>query len=148
MAGDAVSTPVPAAAGGGLDDSCELHHLLNLPPAGLARSRPWKCGGENTDTRPKRTRPDKESLIVCVLYCDNAEGKGESLAPSSKDFLQGWFGSEERSFDFFFSFQCLGCSEPVLYRHECRMQADVSLGRYVDICTRGPAILRLSPLTS
>lgn len=86
-----------------LADSYGLHRLASLLPARLALSRPWKWGGGNTDTRPKHTRSDyKESLIVCVLYCDNAEGKGKSLAVSSKDFLQGWFGSEERRFFFFF----------------------------------------------
>lgn len=115
--------------------SCELHHLLNLLPVKLTLSGPWKWGEGNTDTRTERTTSDyKESLIVCVLYCDNAEGKGESLAASSEDFLQGWFESEERRL-LFFSFWCSGCSEPVLYQHGCRMQVDVSLGGYVDICT-------------
>ena len=52
IAGNAVSTPMLAAAGGGPDDSYGLHHLLNLLPASLALSRPWKWGGGNTDTRP------------------------------------------------------------------------------------------------
>lgn len=83
--------------------SCEVHHLLNVLPVRLTLSRPWKWGEGNIDTRTERTRFDyKESLIVCVLYCDNAEGKGESLAVFSEDFLQGWFESEERRLLFFF----------------------------------------------
>lgn len=37
-AGNAVSTPMLAAAGSGPYDSYELYHLLNLVPAGLALS--------------------------------------------------------------------------------------------------------------
>lgn len=112
----------------------------------LTLSRLWKWGEGSTDTRTECTRSDyEESLIVCVLYCDNAEGKGESLAASLVDFLQGWFESEERRL-LFFSFWCLGCSEPVLYQHGCRMQIDTSLGRLWTYVHKDQLFLYLSLL--
>lgn len=60
--------------------------------------------------------------------------KESSWQPLQKTFSRA--GLEVRKEDYYyFSFWCLGFSEPVLYQHGCRMQVDVSLGRYVDICT-------------
>lgn len=132
-----MSTSMLAAAGGGLDDSYKLHHLLNLLPASLVLSQPWKWGRGNTDTRPKRTRSDyKESLIVFCIVTMQKE-KESPWQPLQKTFSRAGLEvrKEDFFFFFFFSFWCLGCSEPVLYQHGCRMQVNVSLSSYVDICT-------------
>lgn len=100
--GNAVSTSMLAAAGGGLDDSYKLHHLLNLLPASLVLSQPWKWGRGNTDTRPKRTRSDyKESLIVFCIVTMQKE-KESPWQPLQKTFSRA--GLEVRKEDFFFFF--------------------------------------------
>lgn len=99
-AGNVVSTSMLAAAGGGLDDSYVLHHLLNLLPASLVLSRLWKWGRGNTDTRPKRTRSDyKESLIVFCIVTMQKE-KESPWQPLQKTFSRA--GLEVRKEDYYF----------------------------------------------
>lgn len=99
-----MSTSMLAAAGGGLDDSYKLHHLLNLLPASLVLSQLWKWGRGNTDTRPKRTRSDyKESLIVFCIVTMQKE-KESPWQPLQKTFSRAGLEVRKEDFFFFFSF--------------------------------------------
>lgn len=113
--------------------------LPEVVPFRAVLSRPWDWDRGNADTRPELTRADyKESLIVFCIVTMQKEKESPSQPPQNIFSRAGLEVGGRR-------FWWLGCTEPALYQHGCRTQVDISLCRYVDIRTCGPAILRLLP---